>query len=150
MRLCRQRRRTGSINCDSTVIGVGLGAARETRRKADEYRTVFVEHPEFFRIDSQGHGSLVWRRQHQKLFDVDTRAEMSRADYNRLTPEQKERVSRTPLEPPEVATLINAAIELHTRAVAQERARRWWVAPLVSLVSAFGGALVGGLIAAGL
>ena len=82
-------------------------AHRGDATKADEYRTVFVEHPEFFRIDSQGHGSLVWRRQHQKLINVDTPAEMSRADYNRLTPEQKECVSRTPLEPPEVATQVS-------------------------------------------
>ncbi|GMQ98356.1 MAG: hypothetical protein BMS9Abin17_0864 [Acidimicrobiia bacterium] len=53
--------------------------------KANKYQTVFAEHPEFFRIDGQGHGSLVWRRQHQKLFDVDTGAEMSRAAYNHLT-----------------------------------------------------------------
>lgn len=116
--------------------------------KAGAVRGVFEEHPEFFRIDSQEHGSLVWRRQHRKLFDVDRNVEISRVDYEQLTPEQKQRVSRTPLDPDQVATLINAAIELHARAVAQEAARRWWLTPVVSLASAFGGALVGGLLVA--
>ena len=65
--------------------------------KEAEPRRVFKEHPEFFRIESEGHGSLVWRRQHQKLYDVDKDVEISRADYGLLTTEQKQRVSRTPL-----------------------------------------------------
>ena len=89
----------------------------------------------------------MWRRQHPKLYDVDEDVEISRAGYGLLTTEQKQRVSRTPLEPAEVATLIKAAIELHARAIEQERARRWWITPVVSLMSAFGGALVGGLLA---
>ena len=111
--------------------------------KASDVKALFREHPEFFRIDREKNGSLVWRRQHQKLFDVDRGEEISRTDYEAFTKEQKGRVSRVPLEPTQLATLINAAIELHERAVAQEQSRRWWVTPLVTLGSAFGGAYVG-------
>lgn len=101
--------------------------------KAEEFQKVFREHPEFFRIDDKGKGSLVLRRQHQKLFDVDRGVEIPRNDYASLTRDEKQRVSRTPLEPAEVATLINTAIELHARAIEQERAKRWWITPVVSL-----------------
>ena len=42
------------------------------KAKANHWRKVFEEHPEFFRLDSdRRRASLVWRRQHQKRYDVD-------------------------------------------------------------------------------
>jgi hypothetical protein len=133
------------------IIGEGSWAYRiagnQHEARSNDVKDVFEQHPEFFRIDSQGNGTLVWRRQHQKLFDVDKGAQIPRAEYERLTSTEKQRVSRTPLESDQIATLINAAIELHTRAVAQEAARQWWITPVASVVSAFGGALLGGWLA---
>lgn len=109
---------------------------------SERIKTVFAEHPEFFRIDGGGNGALVWRRQHQKLFDVDGEGEISRQAFGKLSEEKQARVSRAPLAPPEIATLMDAAIELHAGALERQRASRWWVTP----ATAFGGALVGGLI----
>lgn len=114
--------------------------------QASRIRSLFQQHPEFFRIDAGGNGSLIWRRQHQKLYDVDREAAITRQEYDNLDASGKGRVSRSPLAPTELTALIDAAIELHSRAVAQQAARRWWVTPLVSVVSAFGGALLGAAI----
>jgi hypothetical protein len=72
---------------------------------------------------------------------------MGQEAYKRLNVSERGRISRSPLDISELATLINTAIELHARAVAHEAAGRWWIAPLISVVSAFTGALVGGLVA---
>ena len=52
--------------------------------QASRVRSLFEQHPEFFRIDSDGNGSLIWRRQHQKLYDVDREAVITRAAYDDL------------------------------------------------------------------
>jgi len=66
--------------------------------KGEYWRKIFEEHPEFFRLDSKRErASLVWRRNYQKLYDVDKEGKISREAYIALSPEQKKRVSRTPL-----------------------------------------------------
>jgi len=127
----------------------GKGWAYRITGSADDassIREVFEQHPEFFRIDASENGSLVWRRQHQKLYDVDREVVITRDEYNRLDRGEKARVSRGPLGSTELTALINAATELHSRAVAQQAARRWWVTPLVSVLSAFVGAVAGAAI----
>jgi hypothetical protein len=66
--------------------------------KAAHWKSVFEEHPEFFRLDA-GHvkASLIWRRQHQKRFDVDSESKITKEEFDSLTLQQKARVSRTPL-----------------------------------------------------
>ncbi|MDA2938001.1 hypothetical protein MYX75_07045 [Acidobacteria bacterium AH-259-A15] len=55
--------------------------------EADLWRRVFEEHPEFFRLDSpRERASLVWRRQHQKRYNVDAELTISKAAYDALTP----------------------------------------------------------------
>jgi hypothetical protein len=66
--------------------------------QAQHWRTVVGEHPEFFRMDSKREkASLVWRRQRQKLFNVDTESQISREQFRQLTDAQKLRISRMPL-----------------------------------------------------
>ena len=66
--------------------------------KGDYWRTIFDQHPEFFRLDSRRQrASLVWRRNYQKLYDVDKEEKITREEYKALTPAQKERISRIPL-----------------------------------------------------
>lgn len=112
--------------------------------QAEHWKRVFVEHPEFFRLDSaRTKASLVLRRQRQKLFDVDQDKVWTRAEFDALTPTQRLRCSRLPLTPGEIEALIDVAISLHTRATERDRDRRWWVAPGFG----FAGAITGGLLA---
>lgn len=112
--------------------------------RADHWQHVFDEHPEFFRLDSKREkASLVVRRQHQKLYDVDQEKKISREEYNSLA--SKDRISRTPLTADEISTLINTAIEMHSRAVDQENLRKWWV-PLATAGAGFVGAVIGAFI----
>jgi len=112
-------------------------------KQAEHWKKVFEEHPEFFRLDSpRKKASLVWRRQHQKLFDIDSEEKISRADYQVLSVEKKARISRTPLNSDELATLLDAAINLHSRALERKRETRWWVAGTFGLAGVILGALV--------
>jgi len=116
------------------------------KSQADHWKTVFIEHPEFFRLDSgRNKASLVARRQHQKRFHVDQQTIISSEEYYSST--EQDRISRTPLSSEELALLINTAIELHSRAVAKTELTRWWI-PLLTGVLGFCGALSGGLLAA--
>lgn len=113
------------------------------QEKAAHWKTVFEQHPEFFRLDKDtGKASLVLRRQRQKLYDVDQEQAISTAEYARLSPAERRRISRMPLSSSEIETLINTAISMHDHALARKRDGRWWV----PLASAFVGALLGGLI----
>lgn len=107
------------------------------------WQKVFEEHPEFFRLDSlREKASLVWRRQHQKLFNVDTETKISRDEYKNLSDVDKSRISRTPLNSNELATLVKAAIDLHSRALERKRDSRWWVAGVFGLIGVIIGALI--------
>jgi len=109
------------------------------------WKNIFVEHPEFFRLDSKREkASLVARRQHQKRFNVDTQATLTTAE-SRTSPHQ-DRLSRSPLSSDELALLVNTAIELHSRSVAKTELSRWWI-PVLSAILSFIGALLGALIA---
>jgi len=111
--------------------------------QAGHWKQVFEEHPEFFRLDpDRERASLVWRRQHQKLFNVDTEQKISREEFRRLSDEEKKRVSRTPLTSSEIATLMRAAIDLHSRVLERKRDARWWVAGVFGLAGVVLGALI--------
>lgn len=114
--------------------------------KGGSWKKVFEEHPEFFRLDSQREkASLVWRRQYPKLFHVDREQRLSPEEYSTLNPEEKLRVSRNALSASDIKTLVDTAVNLHSRALEEKKDSRWWLA----LVSA-GGALVGSLLGAAL
>ena len=107
------------------------------------WRTVFEEHPEFFRLDSDRRkASLVWRRQRQKLFNVDTHTQISPEQYDDMLREDQKRISRSPLNSSEVATLVNVAIDLHSRALERKRDSRWWLAGTFGLAGVALGAVI--------
>lgn len=113
---------------------------------AEHWKIVFEQHPEFFRIDStKTRASLVWRRQYPKLFHVDEERKLTKSEFEALSPVKKQRVSRIALGAGDIQSLLKTAIDLHSRAVEQQRERRWWL-PLVTA----GAALVGGLVGAAL
>jgi hypothetical protein len=114
-------------------------------RQAQHWRRVVEEHPEFFRMDSKREkASLVWRRQRQKLFNVDTGCQISREKFGQLGDDQKLRISRMPLASTELALLLDAAIKLHSTALEHKKDRRWWVPIIASLA----GVILGGALTA--
>lgn len=108
--------------------------------QGEHWRQLFVQHPEFFRLDSaRAKASLVARRQHPKNYNVDTRNYIEKADFGTLSAEQKQRISRSPLRQDEIASLIQTAVELHSRALEQTKDRRWWLPVLTALIAAISG-----------
>ena len=70
--------------------------------------------------------------------------------YEALTDTQRRRISRIPLRSDELSALIETAVNLHSRAVEDERERRWWVEHAVAFTAAASGlvgTVVGALIA---
>lgn len=111
--------------------------------EAPHWKEVFEQHPEFFRLDSQREkASLVWRRQHQKLFDVDKESTIARAEFKGLSNAQKERISRMPLRSDEIATLISTATNLHSRALEHKQDARWWITGGIGLAGVIIGASI--------
>lgn len=110
---------------------------------AIHWERVFREHPEFFRLNSaETSASLIWRRQHQKRFSVDEMRALTRKEYCSLSNNEKERVSRIPLESQELGILITTAIDLHARELAQQQDARWWLHTATALVGVILGAML--------
>lgn len=113
------------------------------KNKAEHWRKVFVEHPEFFRFDTVGEkASLAWRRSYRKRYSVDRQRELSSDEYSDLSSNELSQVSRAPLNSSDISVLINTAINLHTRALEQNREHRWLSSPLFSLLGVALGALL--------
>lgn len=107
------------------------------------WKTIFEEHPEFFRLDSgRNKASLVWRRNYQKLYDVDKEIKITREEFNALPSDQKQRISRNPLTNSDVTTLVNTAINLHTREMEHKKDSRWWISGVIGLLGVIIGAII--------
>ena len=107
------------------------------------WKTIFEQHPEFFRLDSgRNKASLVWRRNYQKLYNVDQEEKISREQYISLTDEQKLRISRTPLTNSDISTLVNTAINLHSGEIVHKKDSRWWISGAIGLAGVILGALI--------
>ncbi|WP_222946339.1 hypothetical protein [Caballeronia sp. EK] len=117
------------------------------KRQADRWKIVFLEHPEFFRLDSERErASLVWRRQFPRRYDVDEERVLTPNEYAALPQQRKaERVSRIPLSSSDIKALIDTAVNLHSRALEEQKDRRWWVA-LAGAAGGLVGSIVGGLL----
>ena len=114
--------------------------------QAEKWRGIFVDHPEFFRLDSaREKASLVWRRQFPKRYNVDTEQLITHEQYEALPPAEQFRVSRVPLSSADIKALIDTAVNLHSRALEHQKDRRWWVA-LASAIGGLIGSIVGSLL----
>jgi hypothetical protein len=114
--------------------------------RAGYWQRIFEQHPEFFRLDGQRQkASLVWRRQYPKRFQVDEERVLTKEEFERLDESAKERVSRVRLTPADIKTLVDTAINLHARALEEQKERRWWL-PLASAIGGLIGGVVGALI----
>jgi hypothetical protein len=115
--------------------------------RGEYWQNIFEQHPEFFRLDGQRQkASLVWRRQYPKRFQVDKEKVLSKDEFELLSESEKQRVSRVPLTPGDIKTLIDTAINLHSRALEELKDRRWWVPLLASAVGGLIGAIIGVLL----
>lgn len=113
---------------------------------AEKWKQVFLEHPEFFRLDSaKAKASLVWRRQFPKRYDVYAERVITWAEYDALTDEQKCRISRVPLSSSDIKALVDTAVNLHSRALEHQKDKRWWVA-IAGAVGGLVGSIVGALL----
>jgi len=116
------------------------------RTQAETWKAIFLEHPEFFRLDSaRKKASLVRRRQFPKLYNVDTGQVISKDHYDRLSGTQKLRLSRVPLSSGDIKALVDTAVNLHSRALEYQKEKRWWAA-LSGGVGGLLGAIIGGLL----
>jgi len=107
------------------------------------WKTIFEQHPEFFRLDSgRNKASLVWRRNYQKLYNVDIEEKISRETYNSLSQQQRKRISRIPLTNSDTSTLINTAINLHSGEINHKKDTRWWISGAIGLAGVILGALI--------
>ena len=108
------------------------------------WRSVFQDHPEFFRLEPDGtRGSLVWRRQYPKRYHVDREEKVSHEEWKELKAQGKDdRISRMPLGAGEIAILVQTAVNLHSRALEHRRDRRWWIPVLAGVVGIALGAAI--------
>lgn len=114
--------------------------------QAEKWRMVFLEHPEFFRLDSEREkASLVWRRQFPKRYDVDAVKVLTNEEYEQLSPEAKLRVSRVPLSSADIKALVDTAVNLHSRALEHHKDKRWWIA-LAGAAGGLAGSFLGALL----
>jgi hypothetical protein len=119
------------------------------KEKARHWRTVFEEHPEFFRRSANADNySLALRRAHPRRFHRGNREILSDEEYEALKDEEKKDISRAPLQEAQIRILTDIAINLHARAVDAHRDWRWWVAPVLSLFGSFVGAILAFVAAA--
>jgi len=116
------------------------------KTQAEKWKTVFAEHPEFFRLDgAKERASLVWRRQFPRRYDVDNERVLTAEEYRSLPAERSARMSRNPLSSSDIKALVDTAVSMHSRALEHQKDKRWWVA-LSSAAGALLGALVGKLL----
>ncbi len=111
--------------------------------KGNYWKEIFEAHPEFFRLDSgRKRASLVWRRNYQKLYDVDKENKITREEYKLLSADQKKRISRNPLTNSDISTLVNTAINLHSREIEHKKDSRWWISGVIGLLGVILGAII--------
>jgi hypothetical protein len=117
---------------------------------ADNWAVVFREHPEFFRLTDAGWASLRWRHGYDRVFAPSQGKELSAAECAALSQdEQNQLLTRRCLTADQIGTLLDTAVEFHSRAIAHQQERRWLIPLLFGLGTAllsFVGALLGALV----
>lgn len=114
--------------------------------RSEYWQKVFEQHPEFFRLDgARQSASLVWRRQYPKRYQVDEERILTQEEYLKLDETGRGRISRVRLTPADIKTLVDTAINLHARALEEQKEKRWWL-PLASAIGGLIGGVVGALV----
>ncbi|HEY8098164.1 MAG TPA: hypothetical protein VIE65_19050 [Methylobacter sp.] len=119
------------------------------KNEIDTWTRVFEEHPEFFltyRLVGKPElkAALRWRYVNRN-FDEKTGTTYTPQEKENLSKEQQALLTTKPLAGDQVSTLLNTAIELHSRAVEERVAARWWV-PILAAFLGFTGAVIGAIV----
>ena len=117
----------------------------------DRWTGVFNEHSEFFlvyRLPGKDDEKAALRLRYAfKTFDSKTGRQYTPGEIQDLPDEERWLLTTRPLTGDQIQTLLNTAIELHARALEELRASRWWI-PIFAAFLAFGGAILGSILAA--
>jgi hypothetical protein len=123
------------------------GSEKEEEEK--RWTAVFNEHPEFFlvyRLEGEADLKAALRvRYTNKLYDAIANKEYTQEDKDKLDKVARDRLTTKPLGGEMITAMTNTAIALHTSAMAELSARRWWV-PVLAAVLGFIGAVIGSLL----
>jgi len=121
----------------------------EKPRSAESWQTIFNDHPEFFRagVSDDGLHSLVARRSQGRTYNTQTGSEITLEQFSSLVGKQRDIISRKPLSPEQIQSLVQTAINLQNQAVTRAQELRWWVPTLVAIASLVIGVLTGKAIA---
>jgi hypothetical protein len=107
------------------------------------WKNVFQQHPEFFRLDPKRQKAGLVLRAHKLMrYNTDDGELIDIGTYEHLPDEDKKKISREPLTPDQIGTLIDVAIKMHTRACELARDKRWWFSPLLVFLGALLGATI--------
>jgi ABC-type phosphate/phosphonate transport system permease subunit len=120
----------------------------DTAKSAENWKDLFSEHPEFFRLSGEW-TTLRWRYTYDKTYDARSHRELNAEEIDKLLPDEKDKLTHKPLDAGQIEALIRVAIELHSRAIAQEQEGRWWKPVWITALMGFLGALIGALAALG-
>jgi hypothetical protein len=139
----------GSHLWDSREIKDWKKNIGEKPLSANEWETIFMDHPEFFGKDIRDGRAFYFlrlRRAYEQTVDTNTLRELSEqelAQYKAHDSYNPDNLARRVLTPNQIEALIKAAVELQVRAAAFEDRKRWWWIPLLSAALSFLGALSG-------
>lgn len=97
----------------------------QATKAAARWRSVFDDHPEFFRpsIVNPGDYALVLRRGLPRRYDLEQQKLLSERDLAQMVPERG-RITRAPLAHAEMKALLEVALSLHKEATEREAAVR--------------------------
>jgi hypothetical protein len=123
----------------------------EAKDEIERWTAVFKEHPEFFlvyRLEGEADIKAALRvRYANKLHDAKTGKDYTQEEKDRLDKAAQDLLTTKPLGGDVITAMSNTAIALHTTAMSELAAGRWWV-PILAAVPGFVGALIGALVAA--
>jgi hypothetical protein len=121
------------------------------KTKSVHWIEIFNDHPEFFRPSETypGFYALVWRRATDDRFHTGLGRVLLPAEIALLSIRDRKRyLTRAPVPEVHIKTLMDAAIDLHQRAVDEYRDRRWWITPVIGLIATTVGAFIGAIAGA--
>lgn len=110
------------------------------------WRQVFEEHPEFFRLhdkDQKTWAAMRWRWALDEDYDPELGRSLSSGEMKAASKAQRDRLTRPPLTPEQIETLMSTAVKLHATAIERARQARWWIPVVIPAITTIVGVLLG-------
>jgi hypothetical protein len=110
-------------------------------KSANDWKDVFLDHPEFFTCDDDQKIALVWRRSFTRDYDTENKCAVLGEELVAMKKAERVkgaagRISRKPLDTGQIELLCNLAIHLHEREIQHKQEKRWWIAGVVGISTA--------------